>query len=79
MLCDFHEADFSFVGARQSLPFAGFALPLENTKGDVALGALPRGALPLRMLRSTAHAQYAHMRMLRSTAHAHMRTMRICA
>ena len=65
VLCDFHGADFPFVGARKSLPFAGFALPLENAKGDAAFGAFPRGALPLRILRSSADTQ--------------LRIMRICA
>ena len=70
--------------------FDGFALPLETTKGYAALGAFPHWALPLRILRSSAHAQ---MRMLRivcaeyASAHntrrrriirAHAHYLRIC-
>ena len=46
-LCDFHGAAFCFAGARKSLLFDGFAIPLENTKVIAASGAFPRGALPL--------------------------------
>ena len=33
ILCDFHCADSSFAWARDAVPFGGFALPHENTKG----------------------------------------------
>ena len=48
-VCDFHGAHLSFAGARRSLFFAGFALPLENREENDAFLAFVRWALP-RML-----------------------------
>ena len=87
MVRDFHGAHFFFAGARFSLFFAAFAIPLDNTKENDVFLASPRWARPLRRLCSSAHAQMRLLRLctccaaphMRSTAHAHMRTMRICA
>ena len=46
---DFHGAHLSFAGARRSLFFVGFALPLENREENDAFLAFVRWALP-RML-----------------------------
>ena len=65
--------------------FAGFALPLENTKENDAFLAFSRWALPLCILRSSAHRRCpcyasAPAAQHRTCAHAHHAHLRIvCA